>query len=323
MKFSISEGKFVRIPVSFVEKMADLSKNSVVLYIAIRHRAGIHSETVPPSLTEDCHGKGLIELSGLSRSRAYLALKELEEFGLIQKTSTGIMIKSSNVSLQPSPAGGIGAEMQNPAGGTDRPVYGTKNPAGGTDRPAGGIPSSITISEKERERESAGASSRHPSECKEIKSYTASSSPRDFLVWFSNQYEARIGQPYQIAWKKDSAIVSRLIETYGPEVLGEMAEELLTTGDEWIREKMGRSIQALAKFSAKFSELVQSKRNKRAVTTPSGNGGQSDHERTIRLQRLREELTGFEERYGTERARELHADKYEFVAIMDRLRGQG
>ena len=318
------EGKFVRLPVSFVERMAELSNYSVVMYLAIRLRAGIHSETVPASFAADFHGKGLLELTGLSRSRAYLALKELQKFGLIQKTSAGIEIKMSNESIQPSPAGGTenpagGTEKYtySPAGGTKNPAGGTNRPAGGTNRPAGGIPSSINLSENENEKESAGASSRHPLECNEIKSYTSSPSPRDFLVWYSNQYETRIGQPYQIAWKKDSAIVSRLMETYGPEVLGEMAEELLTTGDEWIREKMGRSIQALVKFSAKWSELVQSKRNKKAAAERNGNGTYTDREKRIRRERVQKEIQALEEKYGPERAKLLHADRYDFAASLE------
>ena len=306
MTNSRREGKFVRLPVSFVERMAELSKNSVALYIAIRLRAGIHSETIPASFAEDCHGKGLLELAGMSRSRAYISLQELEKFGLIHKTSRGIEIKMSNESIQP-----------NPISGTNRPGSGTNRPGSGTNRPISGIPSSINLSENENEKESAGASSRHPLECNEIKSYTSSPSPRDFLVWYSNQYETRIGQPYQISWKKDSAIVSRLMETYGPEVLGEMAEELLTTGDEWIREKMGRSIQALVKFSAKWSELVQSKRNKKAAAERNGNGTYTDREKRIRRERVQKEIQALEEKYGPERAKLLHADRYDFAESLE------
>jgi hypothetical protein len=301
------DGKFVAVPIWFVEGMGRISKGSTLVYLALRHRAGIHLGVFPASMNRDGAGGGLLDLTGMSRTQIYQALQELRDLGLIERNGVGVIIKKREEIDPSSPAGGILAEKPSPVYGTDCPAGGTDRPTGGTNRPAGGTPSSL-----KREREGEGecpATAGPPSE-------SAGDQAKDFLVWFSNRYEEETGNPYPITWEKEKPIVARLLRSFGRELLQEMALELLRTGDQFIREKMGRSLGALSSFSVKFSEAA-SRKKKAAIAQERSTIPPSDYEKEIRIRRLREHLQELEEKYGEKRARELHDDLFAMVEAME------
>jgi hypothetical protein len=103
----------------------------------------------------------------------------------------------------------------------------------------------------------AGASESEPS--------TTRTDVDAFLDAFCERYtQRRNGAKYRVVMKRDRPIVHALLKTHGPEHLLNLADELLSTDNEWIAKQTDRGIGILSMKASWLDGVVREREQQRA-----------------------------------------------------------
>jgi len=104
----------------------------------------------------------------------------------------------------------------------------------------------IMIKNEKKENTSTDAAP-NGSQSSSISKKRKQSAPADprvkpFLIWYAEEYEKRLGEPYAVKWEKDGKLIKALPSAFDIPKLQDLADRFLNSQDPWVMEHGGFTI---------------------------------------------------------------------------------